>query len=74
MPVLQTQLVELSTKCFGGGVLLIDRFHELSDDQRHALYPLDLFLRPDELTLQTPGRLLSVNGRKASEISTSVRL
>jgi uridine kinase len=34
------------------GILLVDGFHELSNNQWNALNPLDLFLRSDELTLQ----------------------
>lgn len=37
------------------GLLLINSLHELSDDKRYALDPLDLLLRPDELPLQAPG-------------------
>jgi hypothetical protein len=35
-------------------VLLVDSFHELSDDKWHALDSLDLFLRSDKFTFQTP--------------------
>ena len=39
--------------------LLIDGFHKLTDDQRDALYSLDLFLRPHELALQRSGGIVS---------------
>jgi len=35
-------------------ILLVNRFHKLSDHQRHTLYPLDLLLRTNELPLQAP--------------------
>lgn len=38
------------------GILLIYGLHELSDDQRHALYPLDLLLRSYQLPFQAPSR------------------
>lgn len=34
--------------------LLIDGLHKLANDQRDALNPLDLFLSPYKLALQTP--------------------
>ena len=37
-----------------GDILLVDCFHELSDDEWNALDALDLLLRPDELALQAP--------------------
>jgi hypothetical protein len=39
---------------FRYNVLLVDSFHELSDDEWHALDSLDLFLRSNKLTFQTP--------------------
>ncbi len=45
-------------------LLLIDGLHELSDHQGHALYPLDLFLCPNKLTLETP-KPWSIGRRKA---------
>lgn len=35
-----------------GSLLLVDGLHELADDQWNTLYPLDLFLCSDELTLE----------------------
>jgi hypothetical protein len=35
--------------------LFIDRFQELSDDQRHTLDPLDLLLGPQQLSSQVVG-------------------
>lgn len=35
-------------------ILLVNRFHELADDEWYTLYPLDLFLRTNELPLQAP--------------------
>ena len=36
------------------GILLIDGFHELTNDEWHTLYSLDLLLGPDKLALKTP--------------------
>jgi len=40
----------------GGGsndaIVLVDHFHELADDERHRLDPLDLLLRAEELALE----------------------
>jgi hypothetical protein len=55
MPVLQKAVSRASRNLFRYSVLLIDSFHELSDDEWHALDSLDLLLRSDELTFQTPG-------------------
>lgn len=38
-------------------VLLIDRFHELANDQGYTLYPLDFFLCTNQFPLQTPSDL-----------------
>lgn len=35
-------------------ILLVNRFHELADNEWYTLYPLDLFLRTNELPLQAP--------------------
>ena len=40
-------------------LLLIDGFHELADNQRYALYSLDLFLGSHQLPFETPNRLLT---------------
>ena len=35
-------------------LLLVDSLHELPNDEGHALYPLNLLLRSDELSLEAP--------------------
>lgn len=41
-------------------VVLIDHLHELADDEGHRLYPLDLFLSPEELALEVLELVLDV--------------
>ena len=38
----------------GDTILLINGFHELTDDKRHTLYTFDFFLRSHQLPLETP--------------------
>lgn len=57
MPVLfQCQYASNYLPIHVRGILLIYGLHELSDDQRHALYPLDLLLRSYQLPFQAPSR------------------
>jgi hypothetical protein len=53
MPVLKNVSSQVSLVCFAC-ILLIDRFHELSDHERHTLDPLDLFLRTYQLPFEAP--------------------
>ena len=46
-------------------VLLIDCLHELTYHQGHALYPLNLLLRSNELSLETPTVSLQCKSRKS---------
>jgi hypothetical protein len=41
-------------------VLLIDSLHELPNDERYTLDPLDLLLCPDQLALEAPLLILDV--------------
>ena len=41
-------------------ILLIDSFHELPNDERYTLNPLDLLLCPDQLALEAPLLILDV--------------
>jgi hypothetical protein len=47
--------VNQGLKCRVVLLLLINSFHKLSNDQRHTLNALDLFLCSHQLSLQAPG-------------------
>lgn len=44
----------------GNSILLVDRLHELPYHQGHTLNPLNLFLCPYQLALETPLLILDV--------------
>ena len=54
MPVLDEDISIASENVGRKDVLLINSFHELPNDERHALNSLDFLLRPNELAFQTP--------------------
>lgn len=60
MPVLHAVFSCCLSKDARIELLLINSFHELSDNKGHALYSFDLFLCSDKFALETPAEFVSL--------------